>query len=68
MVNVNEIKVQMIRKKMTAQDVYTRLGISKKMWYDRMSKGRFNSDEMYALIKILDIDDPSAIFFAENVT
>lgn len=44
------------------------LGISRNTLRIKLEKGVFNSDEMEKLIEILDIEDPVAIFFADNVT
>lgn len=44
------------------------LGISRKTLSIKLEKGLFNSDEMEKLIEILKIEDPVAVFFAQNVT
>lgn len=68
MVNTLELKAQIARKGKTYQEVYEALGISKRMWYDRISQKKFNSDEIYKLIDILEIENPTPIFFAPEVT
>lgn len=44
------------------------LGISEKTFISRMRKGVFGTDEALILIKELHIQNPSAIFFANEVT
>lgn len=68
MVNTLELKAQIARKGKTNQEVYEALGMSKRVWYDRIKNKKFNSDEMYKLIELLEIDNPAPIFFAPEVT
>lgn len=44
------------------------LGISGKSFYNKMQKGIFKSDEIQKMIEVLDIDNPIAYFFAQEVT
>ena len=37
-----------------------------KTFYSKMKNGVFGSDEIQTMIKILDIDDPMSIFFADE--
>jgi len=39
-----------------------------KTFYGKMRRGKFDSDEMYDMIIILDIVKPEEIFFAPDVT
>lgn len=68
MVDTLKIKALVVERGMTQAEVARKMGMSRKVWFDRMKKKKFDSDEMYNLIHILDIDNPSAIFFVENVT
>lgn len=68
MVDTLKIKTLVIERGKTQVEVAKEMGMSKKVWYDRMKKKKFDSDEMYKLIHILDIKDPAPIFFAEKVT
>ena len=68
MVDVQKLKAAVVAKGMTYGETAERIGMSRKTWYDRMNSRKFDSDEMYRLIKVLDITDPAAIFFAEEVT
>lgn len=68
MVNVQKLKAAIVEKGFTYGEVAEALGMSRKVWADRMNSRKFNSDEMYKLIKKLDITDPMSIFFADDVT
>lgn len=68
MVDVNKLKAAVIAKGITYEQAYTGAGMTRKMWYDRLKARKFDSDEMYKLIKVLDIADPADIFFADDVT
>jgi len=68
MVDILKLKAAVVEKGMTYQDVASKIGMSRKTWYDRMASKKFDSDEMYKLIHVLDITDPAAIFFADEVT
>jgi len=68
MVNINKLKAAVVEKGMTYGDVAESIGMSRKTWYDRINARKFDSDEMYKLIKVLDIQNPADIFFADDVT
>ena len=53
---------------MTQQDVAFELGIAPKTFYLKMKKGVFGSNEIEAMIKLLNIKNPMEIFFAEKST
>ena len=44
------------------------LGINEATFYRKMSRGVFDSDEIYAMIAFLDIENPADIFFAAEGT
>lgn len=68
MVNTNSLKGIIVSRGLTQQDVAKRLGLSPKTFYARMKKGVFMSDEIEQMIELLEIDNPSSIFFAKDVT
>lgn len=68
MVDTLKLKALVIAKGKTQTRVAAEMGLSRKVWHDRMKKKKFDSDEMYKLIHILDINDPASIFFADEVT
>lgn len=68
MVDIQKLKAAVVAKGMTYGEAAEKIGISRKTWYDRMNAKKFDSDEMYRLIKVLEISDPAAVFFADEVT
>ena len=69
--NSTELKVQMIRKGKTAEDLYTALGISSTAWFRKVSgKSAFTQGEISSLINELDLDDEllRTIFFSGEVS
>lgn len=68
MVDVEKLKDIIFRERLSQRQVAQYLGMSDKTFYSRMKKGVFNSDEMYAMVKLLHIDDPKPVFFAEKVS
>lgn len=67
MILVNNLRAMMVQKGYTQSDIAKMLGISDNTLTSRLKRGVFNSDEMYKLIDILDIKNPSEIFFAKEV-
>lgn len=65
MVDTNKLKGLIVERGKTQTEVAKELGITRKAWYDRVAKKKFDSDEMYKLVKILEIDNPVPIFFAD---
>lgn len=63
MVDVNKLKGLIVERGLTQTEVYNRMGLSKRQWQGRIEKKKFDSDDMMQLISILDIDNPSPIFF-----
>lgn len=68
MVDVNALKGIIASRGKSQAEVANYLGITPKTFYEKMKKGVFDSDEMYQMIKLLDIKNPSDIFFANFVT
>lgn len=67
MVNVDLLKDTIIvSRHMTIQDVYSRMGLTKRKWGLRISKKTFDSEEIKSLIEILSLtwEEIKAIFFA----
>lgn len=65
MVNTNALKGIIVSKGLTQKKVAEHIGISSKTFGLKMKKGVFGSDEMEAMIDLLDIDNPVEIFFAK---
>ena len=68
MIDTKKLRGAIAAKELSMAQVAKLLGICPQTFYTRMKKGVFNSTEIAALIDILEIDDPMAIFFADRVT
>jgi len=68
MFNKLEFKAQIARKGMLQKDVAKALGIDVSTLYRKVEKdGDFSREEMAILIELLGIEDPKAIFFADEL-
>lgn len=47
-------------------EIAREIGISPKTFYEKMKKGVFRSDEISAMIRVLHIENPVEIFFANE--
>lgn len=65
MVDVNKLKGLIVERGMTQTEVMNRIGLSRRQWQLRMENKKFDSEEMKSLITLLDIENPSPIFFAD---
>lgn len=68
MVNVQKLKGRIIEKGYCQKDMAAIIKKTPKTFYQKMKEGRFDSDEISAMMSALDIKDPTEIFFAEDVT
>lgn len=68
MINTHALRSLIFENGMSQEDVAKKIGISTKTFYNKMKKGVFGSDEISEMIKILNIENPAEIFFAETVT
>lgn len=66
MINTNAIYGLMGSKRISGAKVAKNIGITPKTFYMKMKKGIFNTNEIEILIKVLDIKNPSEIFFCKN--
>ncbi len=64
MIQINKLKALFVEKNITQQEIAKELGITETTMSRKMKKGVFDSDEMYKMIEILEIENPSEIFFA----
>lgn len=67
MIDVPKLKGKMAEKGMTHQRVASALGITPKTFGSRLKSGIFKSNEIEALIELLEIDSPMDIFFKKKV-
>ena len=64
MVDTKKLKGIISERDMSQRKIAKQLGMTEKTFYSKMKRGVFDSDEIFTMISILDIDDPAAIFFA----
>lgn len=68
MVNTDKLRGLAAERGLSGSKVAEMLGITSTTYYSKLKTGDFNSGEMSALVKILDIQNPIEIFFAELVS
>lgn len=66
MIRVDKLRGIIAQKNMSQSDVAKVIGITPKTFYTKMKKGVFGSDEIDAMISLLDIKNPVDIFFAQQ--
>ena len=66
MVNSSKLIGLFAEKNMTRERVAYELGITPNTLRRKLNQGKFDSDEMYALVKLLEIENPTPIFFANE--
>ena len=59
---------RMAEKCRSGQDMAKVIGKTPKTFYSKMKAGVFDSDEIEAIVKDLEIENPMEIFFADKVT
>ncbi|MDU5870108.1 MAG: DUF739 family protein [Veillonella sp.] len=67
-VNSNALKGLIVTKGLTQKQVAKKLKMTPKTFSLKLKKGVFGSDEIEKMIDLLDISDPVAIFFVQDVT
>ena len=67
MVNSRKLIGLIAENGMTRHSVAEKLGITENTLRRKLKAGKFDSDEMYNLVKLLNIPDPVAIFFADEI-
>lgn len=68
MVNTNKLRGIIAERGFDQKDVAEMIGKSSKTFYEKMKKGKFDSDEIMQMVSGLNIQNPVEIFFAEDVT
>ena len=68
MVRTDKLRGLMAEKKISGIAMANELGVSPQAFYKKMSKGRFGLEDARIMTKVLGIENPVEIFFAENVT
>ncbi|HWQ98894.1 MAG TPA: helix-turn-helix transcriptional regulator [Clostridia bacterium] len=65
MIKTSKLLGLIAEKGLSQKALAKELGINEATFYRKMKRGVFDSDEIYALIQILSIENPSEIFFAQ---
>ena len=68
MIDVNKLRGRMAEKNRNGRDMARVIGKTPKTFYSKMKAGVFDSDEIEAMVRDLDIQNPLEIFFANEVT
>ena len=68
MIDTDALRGIIVSKGLSQEKVAKELGISPKTFYSKMKKGVFGSNEIDAMIDLLSIENPIAIFFAKKST
>ena len=68
MIDVNKLRGRMAEKGRNGQDMARVIGKTPKTFYSKMKAGVFDSDEIEAMVRDLEIQNPLEIFFANEVT
>lgn len=66
MINVAELRGEIAKKGYSQAQIAEKIGITPKTFYTKMKNGVFGSDEIQAMVDILEIEDPVKIFFARE--
>lgn len=65
MIDTNALRGIIVAKGLTQEKVAKFIGINPKTFGKKMKKGVFGSDEIEAMVKLLSIENPMAVFFAD---
>lgn len=68
MIDTAALRGIIAEKGFSQRAIAQKLGMTDKTFYSKMNKKKFDSDEMNAMVRILEIKNPSEIFFAQKVT
>ncbi len=68
MIRINELKGKIVSRGLTQEKVAKCIGITSKTFSEKLKKGVFLSYEIEIMVKILEIDNPIDIFFADEVS
>ena len=66
MIRTDKLRGIISEKGFSQAKVAEAIGITPKTFYEKMSKGVFGSDEIEVMIRIIHIDNPVEIFFAQE--
>lgn len=66
MIRTDELRGIIAKNNLSQAKVAEELGITPKTFYEKMSRGVFGSDEIEAMIRLLKIENPIDVFFAQR--
>ena len=66
MIRTDELRGIIAKEGYSQARVAAAIGMTPKTFYEKMARGVFGSDEIEAMIKLLHIENPAAIFFARE--
>ena len=65
MINTSKLKGLIVERGYTQQDVASYIGITAKTFYAKMKTGNFYLTELDKIVEMLDIEDPTPVFFKQ---
>lgn len=65
MIKVDELRGIIAKNGLSQRKVAKHLGMADATFYAKMKKGIFGSDEIQEMVNLLDIKNPSEIFFTQ---
>lgn len=68
MIDVDKLRGRMAEKRRSGQDMAKVIGKTPKTFYAKMRAGVFDSNEIEAIVRELEIMNPAEYFFVEKVT
>lgn len=68
MIRTDELKGIIAKNSLSQVKVAKMIGVTPKTFYEKMKIGIFGSDEIQIMIDKLNIENPTDIFFAKEVT
>lgn len=66
MIKTDELRGIIAKNGLSQAAIAKKIGITPKTFYEKMKSGIFGSDEIQIMIDILQIKDPTSIFFAKE--
>lgn len=63
--NTKKLEAAIVASGLTKREVAIKIGITPKTFYKKMKKGAFGTDEVINMVDLLNIKNPSEIFFAK---
>lgn len=68
MFDKNRLKAQMVLRGMTTKELAAKLNIDESTFYRKLkNNGQFTREELAIMIKVLNIENPSEIFFINEL-